>query len=89
MYRELTAIDFQSLYPDWEMVKGFYKQKENNMVKDFIVAHDSYDGNVGIIMKSKIVAVKKLENGTARIITDYTSLDVSEKYEDIVKKLFK
>ena len=92
MYRELTAIDLKSLYPDWEMVKGFYKQKENNMRKEFIVVHDdSEDGAVMIIRKSAIIAVTNEHFGGEKycnIRTENTLFRVTEPYAEVVKRLF-
>lgn len=92
MFREITEMDVASLYPNREMVKGFYKQKENNMVKDFIVVHDdSEDGAVMIIRKSAIVAVTNEKFGGetyCNIRTENTVFRVTETYAEVVKRIF-
>ena len=92
MFREITSIDVASLYPKWEAVKIDNKQKESNMVKDFIVVHDdSEDGAVMIIRKSAIVAVTNEHFGGysyCNIRTENTLFRVTESYAEVVKRLF-
>ena len=91
MFRE-TMLDIASLYPDWEMIKGFKKQKENGMIKDFIVVHDdNEDGSVMIIRKSAIESVYNGyfgEEAYCNISTNGHVFRVRESYAEVVKRLF-